>query len=729
MTSVPAVEAPASEDVRAQLFRYAQDMEELMQHHHRLQRHHQMVLQSIGREIPTADLLPFLLCEATPLHLVSDTHGHILHSSTDLQGLLQPYLGRLNGRLIKDCLVAADSNVVSGIAAQLSLENAKAGGVLCRLRFQSQDDAEAPCVMHALCMQMRQGGETEVHWFLHPVKDGDTPLDVLSALMRNVTSDHGLLLTDPYGTIQLVNAHFEAICGYSAKELVGNNPRMLSSGRHSGSFYQDFWMEILERGSWSGTIFNRRKGGQIFLEWQAVRMIENVDGQVLAYLSAVTDLTQVDNPNSQLSRLAYQDPLTSLANRRLLMETFHNTLAVCKKDRTELSVLFMDLDHFKPINDELGHEVGDRVLCEVATRLRQTLQPGDFLARVGGDEFVVLLAGTERARQAQSVALDLQTAVRSPIQVAHHTVAVGASIGCSRFPQDSADMVMLLNQADNAMYAAKRFQMHFTFFDAGLNQLSSTNLEFDVWHALERGQLHLMYQPQLRAHGQRHLRGCEVLVRWHHPERGEIDAQTFVPMAEKNGAIVGIGKWVIQQACQQLGMWLRHGLKDFTLSVNISLRQLRDPGFAISIQQSLLENGVPPAHLELEFSEADTLLLRPEDLRHIKVLRDMGVGMAIDDFGTSFSGLSRLSALKVSGLKINALVIQDLLQSQDAQAISRCLVAIGQALDIEVIAQGVESAPQAHLLSEQGCKVIQGFFAGKPVTASELAQQYSLENA
>ena len=720
VTTSEVSDGPGLEALHAQLMRYAEDMEHLMQQQHRLQKHHQMVLQSIGREIPTNDLLPTLLYESSPWAMTTDAYGRILHVNQLVTDQLERRTGSLRGRSLLDNVVPSQQLQLEAVLKKFTSQTAHSGAVQLTLELQAFDGGAA-VRCEALVMQASNGILSDIYWCLREYDPAlSREIDVQAAFVAAVSSDHGLMITDPYGTICLVNQPLITMSGFSEAELLGNNPRMMSSGRHDKHFYQDFWLELLDHGSWSGTIFNRRKGGQIFLEWQAIKLVESPDGRVISYISATVDLTQTDSAPSQLRQMAYQDPLTGLANRRSLVETFNNALLVASKGKEDLSVLFIDLDRFKPVNDELGHDVGDLVLKEVAERIRAALLPGDFLARVGGDEFVVLLRTSARAHMAESVARDINARVRAPLQAGVHSVVVGASIGCARYPQDGDDMITLLTRADDAMYAAKRFNLQFSYFDAGQNRRAEPNLEFEIWHALERNELRLLYQPQVRSGSLTRLRGCEVLVRWDHPTRGAIGTPTFIPIAEKNGAIVGIGKWVITQACRQLQQWSRHGLTDFVMSVNVSLRQLRDPGFAAFVQKVLQDTGVPANSLELEFSETDTQLFRSEDQRHIKALRDLGVGVAIDDFGISFSSLSRLSSLSISGLKINSQFVQDLSKSDDAKAISRCLVAIGEALNIEVIAQGVESADQALLLSSQGCRVIQGFYAGQPMSPDDL---------
>jgi EAL domain-containing protein (putative c-di-GMP-specific phosphodiesterase class I) len=278
----------------------------------------------------------------------------------------------------------------------------------------------------------------------------------------------------------------------------------------------------------------------------------------------------------------------------------------------------------------------------------------------------------------------------------------------------------LVKRADAAMYGAKREHQPFAFYAPDKDVHALPNLAQDVWRALERGELHLQFQPQLCSSGEGSIRGCEALVRWDHPVMGEVSASTFVPIAEKNGAIVSIGKWVLAQACAQLRLWRAQGLTELCMSVNVSLSQIRDADFERYVRQVLADNGLPPRCLELEFSETETLLFRDSDTQHISVLSALGVRIAIDDFGISFSSLSRLHTLAISSLKINSQFVRDLSSSHDARVISNCMLAIGKAMGIDVIAQGVESAEQARILSDQGCELMQGHFSGHPMAADAL---------
>lgn len=713
-----------SDPLQAQLFRYAQDLDQLIEQQHRLQRQHHMLLQSIGLEVQTNDLLLKLLADSGGMYVVTDAQGMVLAVSDMARRHIEYTAGRLRGHLWTRCVHKDDVAPVQDVLQKMASGGRALLGQQMQLRVLHCAAAQDVQTLDALVLQKEGGARREVYWFLWPaLPESVSPWQVQQAFLSKVHSDKGLMVTDPVGTILAVNAEYCRISGYSEAELLSQNPRIMSSGRHDNAFYRDLWMELLEKGCWSGTIFNRRKDGQIFLEWQTIKRVEGLAGQVVSYISAVYDLSQEDGMRQQLQKLASHDPLTALPNRRLLVETLARQLARTKQDDAQLAVVYIDLDRFKPVNDALGHAVGDLVLQEVAQRLKERMDPSDLLARVGGDEFVVVLADPERIQMAQGVASEWTQAIQQPIHVQGHTVTVGASMGCARFPTDGSDMVSLLEHADAAMYGAKRAGMDFAFYDASTDPHVQPDLERDMWTAQERGELQLQFQPQLRASPGADIRGCEALVRWVHPVLGDIPASVFVPMAERNGAIVPIGKWVMAQACAQLRQWRALGLCDLSMSVNVSLRQIRDGGFADHVRQLLLENQVPPTCLELEFSETETLLFRDSDTEHISVLSALGVRIAIDDFGISFSSLSRLRTLAISSLKINSQFVRELASSEDARGISNCMLAIGKVMGIEVIAQGVESAEQAHILEAQGCRVMQGHFAGHPMTADALLQR------
>ena len=723
-----AGDAPSDAALSAQLFRYAQDLDVLMQQYDRLQRHQQMILQSLGQDIHSENLMSELLADAVPRHWITDTQGVLLQCVHGTHEAPPGTAGPWVGQPLQDLLAPALQEPIAALLQHLERHGPRGSAVQLRLELGAAAGEDLGLHWDAVLMQQQSHGRFELHWFLLPAPPG--PHDALQALARLVQAvkpSHGLVLTNPHGSVVAVNSEYCRASGYSEAELLGGNPRMLNSGRHDTSFFQDFWYTLLDSGRWSGTLFNRRRQGQIYLQWQTVHMVEDMDGAVLAYMAASADLSYTEPTLKRLQDFAYTDALTGLPNRRMLAEQLQQKLKQAQEQSQPLAVLFIDLDRFKPINDEMGHAVGDRVLQQVAARMRDALQSGDLLARVGGDEFVVVLCGEARVALAEAIGLHLHGAIRPPMQIQDCQLELSASIGCARFPQDAMDQESLMRCADAAMYGAKRFGIPLCNYDLGLATQEQPNLERDLWRALERGEISLVYQPQIDQQRGLALRGCEALMRWAHPQYGSIEPGIFIALAEKSGAIVPMGNWALAHACDQLKHWSQQGLQGFTLSLNVSLRQLRQPGFAETVRQELQKNGLQPEQLEMEISETQAMLFAPGDTEHIQTLRQIGVRIAIDDYGISFSRMSRLNLLSISSFKLNPQCVQDLTTSADARAISRCMITIGRAMGIEVIAQGVETPEQAAVLVLQGCHVMQGFHTGRPMAAAELLA-LALEN-
>jgi len=714
---------PGAEATSAQLFRYAQDLQELMRQHSRLLSHHQMVMQSLGQQVHDDNLLPQLLTQAQLLHWVTDSKGKVLRSVRQDTGSGALHVGVTDGANLLNLVDPSQQEVLRAQLQHMADLGPKACTVQLLVHLAPSEELPQGLALDALLMPVRQGVSQEVAWFLHPAAPPEaTDLQALTPFVHAMAPGHALIATNPHGSISAVSQGYCRTTGYSAVELIGKNPRMLASGHHNTGFYQDLWLELLDTGSWNGTIFNRRKDGQIFLQWQTIRMVTDLHGQVLAYLSASIDLSYTTPSAKRLESIAYTDPLTGLPNRRMLTDRLTLALEAAQPQEQALALLFIDLDRFKPINDELGHAVGDLVLQEVARRMRQALLPGDLLARVGGDEFVVLLSGPLRAAVAETVGAHIQNALAPPMRLQNCQLSLGASIGCARYPQHGRDMLTLLQRADAAMYGAKRFGIPFCHYDEGMDEGGGHNLEFDLWQALDRNEISLVYQPQVCNNEAQTLRGVEALMRWKHPVLGDIDPVQFIGLAERSGAIVPLGNWAIAHACAQLRRWRDQGLPEFTLSLNISLRQLRHPGLLAEVQQALFTNRLDGHHLEMEFSESQAMLFMQSDTRHVQALRELGVRIAIDDYGISFSSLSRLNFLTISSFKLSQHCVQDLANSADARAVSKCMIAISKVMGIEVIAQGVETQAQAQVLAQQGCHVLQGFYTGHPVPADVLGQ-------
>ena len=700
-----------------QLLRYAHDLQHLLQQHQQLQGQQQMVLQSMGCEVPKADLLPRLLAESVSLYVVTNARGVVLRVSEGMRHNVEYTVGRLGGHALAHCAQASDAKGIHGVLNRFACAGLGMGGVQLRMGLVHCAPAQAAPCFDALVLQTDAGGQIELYWFLQPASDAPhNGWQLQVDMLRSVQCSTGLLVANACGTVLYGNCALARGSGYSLDELLGQNLCLLRSGWNDQGAQKNICAELLERGSWSGTMFNRCKDGQVMLVWESMKAIENLEGQVVSYISAMTDLSQEAGKDRQSQQLARLDTLTALPNRRTLLEAMAQALAKALKQQADVSVLSLDLDKFQLLRGSLGHGVGDLVLQEVARRLQASASSSDLLARVSGDTFVVVLTDPSRARRAADIAREITQAINAPLFAGTHNLVLTANIGCTRYPRDGGDARTLVRNAEAAMYEARRRNLSFARYDVDHDLHARPNLEHDIWKALERGELHLQFQPQLQTVGARSIRGCEALLRWEHTYLGNVPAFTLVAIGERNGAIVSIGKWVLNQACAHLRQWRAEGLPDLLVSVNVSLRQLRDENFETVVRQALTENALPASALELEFSEAETLLCQDSDVQRIGALRALGVGIAIDDFGISFSSLSRLHSLSISSLKINPKLVHDLVGSGDARATTQCLLAMGRAMGIEMIAQGVENADQAQILAGQGLHLIQGYFAARPMS-------------
>lgn len=711
-----------SQMLQEQLFRYAHDIQELMAQHTKLQRHHALMLQAMGRDVSEVDLMFDVLRNGVGRHLlVTDTQGILMQISSALARMLGVREAGLEGGHVAALLEPQSVAVAQELVKKIAMQPQFGGIELRRLVLSAQPGAHA-FAFDVMVIQSLTGAVPRLHWLLQEAQVGvDAPFPVLEHCLMAADREEGVFLTGPHGNIHAVNSAFTRISGFGPEDVLGKNPRVMSSGRHDSDFYQGFWIELLEKGNFNGEIFNRRKSGQLYLQWLSIKMVQDEQDRVVAYVAAITDLSKREREQKQLEELAYHDPLTGMPNRRWFEEQLAQALKETSRGGQSLSILFMDLDKFKPINDELGHDVGDKVLQTVAQRLQARLRHDQVAARIGGDEFVVLLKNAGNEADAENVANSLLACIAEPITLEGETLTLGASIGCAIYPRDGADGASLLRHADAAMYGAKRFGIQFSFFDTGSVKGPAPHLAFDLWHALERNEFRLVYQPQISLRAQDTLRGYEALLRWTHPVVGEVPPSVFIPMAEKTGAMVPIGKWVLASACEQLRQWAQQGQPALTVSVHVSLQQLRAPDFVAFVREQVFVHQIDPVQLELELSEPQVQLYQPEDTARIHALRDIGVRISIKDFGAAFGAISKLSVLSIGALKMDPKLVQALTESADARAISNCMVAVGHALHIEVIAQGVESSAQLQVLRAQGCPSIQGFLTGQPMPPADLA--------
>ncbi|MFC3626129.1 EAL domain-containing protein [Vogesella amnigena] len=530
---------------------------------------------------------------------------------------------------------------------------------------------------------------------------------------------NGILVTDSFSRIVQVNAAFTRITGYEAEEILGRTPALLSSGRHDSGFYHRMWHEIGSHGYWQGEIWNRRKDGTIFPEWQSISAVRGEDGEVTHYISVFSDISSQKEAEQYIRRLAYFDSLTGLPNRALLQDHANQALALSRHDRTSLALMFIDLDRFKNINDTLGHSMGDLLLVEVGRRLSVLLQEKDTLTRLGGDEFIILLPETDESA-AGHLAESVVQALSAPYHLNGYELVSTPSIGIAMAPTDGGTLEELLRAADAAMYRAKaEGRSTFRFFTAQMQQRSALRLklEAELRRALDRKELQLYYQPQCDMHGR--LIGLEALLRWQHPELGMVSPAEFIPLAEESGLIVPIGMWVLEEAIAQMQSWRERDLRVPSVAVNLSALQFRQPLLVEQVARLLHESALPPECLELELTES-VVLEDPDDaLGLMERLHQLGVRLAIDDFGTGYSSLNYLRRFPVDRLKIDRSFVQDLEQGRGI-AIVRAIVSLAHSLGFVTIAEGVETPEQLAQLRKLRCDQVQGFLFARPMSVPQL---------
>ena len=533
----------------------------------------------------------------------------------------------------------------------------------------------------------------------------------------------GIMITATDGTIIDVNDAFSDITSYSHDEVIGQNPRLLSSGRHERQFYIELWQSLLEKGYWYGEIWNRRKNGEVYAVMQTISAVRDAEGNLRHYLSLFSDITLIKAREQELEHSAHYDPLTSLPNRALLADRLHQGIAQSRRRGNLLGVAFLDLDGFKIINDQYGHEAGDQLLIAVAANMKQTLREGDTLARMGGDEFVAELLDLVDVEASAPMLVRLLAAAAEPMQYGDLTLQVSASLGVTFYPQsENIDADQLLRQADQAMYQAKLAgKNRYHIFDALQDSRVRgryESLEF-IRRALARSEFVLHYQPYVDMRKGTVI-GAEALIRWQHPDKGLLSPATFLPAIEDHPLAVELGEWVIETTLAQIEIWLATGL-NIPVSVNVGARQLQQTDFVERLRGLLAAHpGVSPSCLKLEVLETSALINVTRVSQVIETCRGMGVMFSMDDFGTGYSSLTYLKQLPVTTIKIDQSFVRGMLYDPDDMAILKGVLSLSDAFHRDVVAEGVETVEQGAMLLQLGCDLAQGYCIARPMPAHEL---------
>ncbi len=575
----------------------------------------------------------------------------------------------------------------------------------------------------ALDPERANEGSIWVHADVSERKEAEEKLRLSATVLEHIAD--GVMVIDVQGVIMAINPAYTQITGYGEEEAVGKDSTLTRSGQHDQQFYLNLWAELVGGGFWRGEIWNLRKNGEVYLEWLTLSAVRDTHGVTTHYVGVFSDITLVKESQQKLDHLAHHDPLTSLPNRLLFHDRLQHAIRHAARDGEQLAILFIDLDRFKNVNDTLGHHIGDELLKQVARQLSSKLREGDTLARLGGDEFIVLLENVDGQYGASLVAEKLVSMFEQPFMVADHELFVTCSVGISLFPNDAADLNMLIRNADVAMYQAKaRGRNGFQFYAPSMTGEGVERLRLETFlrRSIEKNEIYLNYQPQVEIDSGR-LIGVEALVRWDHPELGLVAPVRFIPLAEDTGFINQLGKWVLFEACRQMVRWQEAGLVVPKIAVNLSVKQFERGSIVNMVADILRETGLEPQRLQLEVTES-VIMNTGDAMGFINDLHSIGVGLAIDDFGTGYSSLAYLKKLPVQTLKIDRSFIKDISTDPNDEAIAIAIIQLGKSMNLSVIAEGVETDQQAAFLLRHGCNLAQGYFYGRPVLADELMQRW-----
>jgi len=598
-------------------------------------------------------------------------------------------------------------------------ETLKAGSQRFEWQFRAADGREFPAEL--AIDAARLGGRYTIQLTIRDIsrrKAAESSMRLANQAFEN--SLEGIAITDAAGDILTVNHAFTVITGYEREEVTGRNPRLLSSGRQTREFYDEMWRAIDETGKWQGEIWNIRKNGDIYPQWLNISRVTDEHGKVSNYVGVFSDISERKSAEERILHQVYYDQLTELPNRVLFTDRLNQVMGMAKRhDGSHFAVMFLDLDRFKLINDSMGHDAGDQLLQQVAHRMRGSVRESDTVARMGGDEFTVLLAEIASAKDAGNVAQKILDAFRPPFLLNGEEVFMSASIGISVYPEDGNSIEILLKNADMAMYRAKGAGgSWFELYDEGLGAAASQRLAMEtaLHKALERDEMELHYQPQFDCDSGK-LLGFEALLRWRHPERGLLAPDAFLGIAEETGLIVPIGAWVLQTACRQAQAW-RHDFPGHRLmAVNLSGRQFQYADLGKQVSGALQSSGLPHFCLELEITETVLMQNLDASIAIMHHLAELGVQFSIDDFGTGHSSLAYLKKLPIHSLKVDRSFVRELPLDQDDAAIVGAIVAMAGKLGLRVVAEGIEEASQLNLLKQYKGIVGQGYLLGRPLPA------------
>ncbi len=546
-------------------------------------------------------------------------------------------------------------------------------------------------------------------------KRNEERLNLFGKLLENNTE--GILITDKKGIVKWSNPAFASITGYDKEEILDKNPSILQSGKQDEEFYKDMWKQIKKEERWKGELWNKHKNGRMYLQTLNIFAIKDNENEITHYAGIITDITENKYKEEEINYLAFRDSLTGLYNRAFFMEKLNMELNKSTEDKEMLGVIFMDLDGFKKVNDNLGHIAGDRLLQGVAKRLKEYMRNKDVIARIGGDEFTILISKIKNRESIVEIAQRVLDIFKYPYNIDGCNLYISASIGIAIYPQDGVNSDILLKNADIAMYSAKESGKNkFEFYSQDLNEKIKEEfvLENSLRYALDRNEFFIHYQPIVDINTEKII-GAEALLRWKSPGLGFVPPDKFIAIAERNNFILSIGEWILRNACIQNKKWQDSGFSPIFISVNISVNQLKEKDFVEKVADILEETKLDPKYLDLEITESISM----ENIHYIRdvlnKLKKLNVNVSMDDFGTGYSSLGGLKNLYITKLKIDKCFIKDINIDENNTAIVSAIIAMAKNLNLRIVAEGVETREQLTFLKKYGCDMFQGYLISPPI--------------